>query len=804
MKYKLALISILFNGLLLMQSAMAATPFSPAPAPDEIRTDSQGITLVTGSCVTRVEVWTPRIIRVTHRPAGSSPHSAGLSVIVKPVQTEWKLLYRPGYAVLVTSVVQASVDKATGAVEIRDSGGASVLAETPGGTSFRTANVGGAATLAVRQQFNLDPSEAIYGLGQHQQGVMNYVGTSVRLQQENREVGVPVLLSSKGYAVLWDNPAVTDVDAGKSDKASLTWTSEAGGGVDYYLIEGPEPDQAIAGYRWLTGSAPMFGKWAWGFWQCRERYKTQDEVLGVAAEYRRRAIPIDGIIQDWQYWPPLNQATAEGGWGSHQFDPARYPDPAGMLESLHRQNVHVIISVWAKFDVTNAGVSIPNLQRLEAVDGAFSPAIPYAFPKGHGKWYDPFDDKAREVYWKEVSSHLFAFGLDGWWLDASEPELSGKWGEFRNFSTASGPGALVYNAYPLEHTKAVYEGQRSETSAKRVFILTRSAYAGQQRNAAVTWSGDIAGTWATFQKQIPAGLNFTASGIPYWNTDIGGFFGGDPADPKYTELFTRWFQFGAFCPMFRVHGTGKSKEVWQFDQATQGVLIDFINLRYRLLPYIYSVSWMVTNDGYTMMRPLVMDFRADSRIRNIADQYLFGPSLMVCPVVQPGATTRSVYLPAGTSWIDFWTGKTCEGGQQIDAPAPIQTMPIFVRAGAILPCGPAVQYAAEKPAGPIELRVYRGADGNFTLYEDEGDNYNYEKGAYATIPIHWDEKKQTLVIGERSGGFPGMPRERIFDVVWVSPGHGAGLGFTKEIDAELKYRGDQVTISAPRRTVETL
>jgi alpha-D-xyloside xylohydrolase len=778
---------------LALASAMATITHA---ASADIQKDTHGITLTTGSFITRVEVWNEGIIRVTHRLPASTPEPASLSVIAKPAGVPWKFSEEGNEVVLSTPKLRIRVDKGSGVVRFLDEKGAPILSESENGTSLTPATVGSAKeTLAVRQSFELAPDEAIYGLGQHQDGVMNYVGTNVHLMQENTKVAVPVLLSSKGYGVLWDNPAVTDVDAGKTDKTKLTWASEAGAAVDYYFLNGPASDQAVAAYRWLTGEAPMFGKWAWGFWQCRERYSRQGELLNVVAEYRKRGVPLDGIIQDWQYWAPLNQETAEAGWGSHAFDKSRYPDPAAMVKALHEQNVHLIISVWPKFDVTGKGVSIPNLQHLEAVNGALSATIPYVYPKGQGKWYDPFSNKARKVYWKDVSKQLFSLGLDGWWLDASEAELSGKWGEFRDFTTAKGSGALVLNAYPLEHTRAVYEGQRAETSAKRVFILTRSAYAGQQRNAAVTWSGDIKGTWDVFQKQIPAGMNFTASGIPYWNTDIGGFFGGDPTDPKYAELFTRWFQFGAFCPMFRVHGTGKPKELWRWDDATQGVMKDFINLRYHLLPYIYSISWMVTNEGYTMMRPLVMDFRTDANVFNIPDQFLFGPALMVNPVTTPGAVSRSVYLPAGTSWTDFWTGKTYEGGQKNDAASPIETMPLFVRAGSIIPYGPEIQYATQK-ADPIELRVYRGADGAFTLYEDEDDNYNYEKGAHSTIPIHWYEKKQALTIGERKGEFFGMLKEHTFHVVWVKPGHGTGIQSEKQADAVVSYAGKAVSVSA--------
>jgi alpha-D-xyloside xylohydrolase len=776
---------------------LTSTFLNAAPASAvSVRKDALGVTLTGDDRVTRVEIWSDHVVRVRHSLRGSSPPAASLAVIAKPKPVKWNFSEEAGEVEIDMPKLHIRVDKATGAICFLDEKATPILNEAANGTALTPATVGSAKeTLAVRQGFELAPDEAIFGLGQYPNGVMNYAGTSVRLLQENTKVAVPVLLSSKGYCVLWDNPAVTDVDVGKTDKTKLTWASEAGAGVDYYFLNGPEPDQSIAAYRWLTGAAPMFGKWAWGYWQCRERYKSQQELLDVVAEYRKRQIPIDGIIQDWQYWAPLNQETADAGWGSHMFDKSRYPDPAAMVKAIHAQNVHLMITVWPKFDVTDKGVSILNLRHLEAVNGVLSDSIPYVYPKGQGKWYDPFSTRARGVFWRDVSKNLFHIGVDAWWLDASEAELSGKWGEFRDFTTARGSGALVYNAFPLEHTRTVYEGQRAESSAKRVFILTRSAYAGQQRNAAVTWSGDIKGTWEVLQKQIPAGLNFCASGIPYWNTDIGGFFGGDPADPKYAELYTRWFQFGSFCPMFRVHGTNQPKEIWRFGDATQKILIACDQLRYHLLPYIYSVSWMVTHDGYTMMRPLVMDFRADANVFNITDQFMSGPALMACPVVHAGDKNRSVYFPEGTIWTDFWTGKNYDGGQKLETASPVEMMPLFVRAGSIIPYGPDVQYAMQKP-DPIELRVYRGADGAFTLYEDEGDNYDYEKGVRATIPISWNETKGTLTIGARAGEFPGMLKSRTFRVVWVRPGHGVGIQNEKQADAVVNYAGKAVTVVA--------
>ncbi len=908
-------------------NVLPASAANPLPTPvASMHRDSDGITLKMGPGILKLQVFSPDVVRVVYAPGDSLPTIGSLAVIAKPSPVRWNVSESADEIRLRTDEIEVRVNRASGAIGFFDKSGKSLLAEPPGGGKLLTPNtVGTLDTLRSLQAFLLPPDEAIYGLGQHQEGLMNYREASVLLRQENREVAVPMLVSSRGYGVLWDNPALTVVNMGAgTDEAipaaqlytddgqpgglsasyfrgenfdeqvathtdpqvdfnwseaappnlphdhysvrwsgyveaeqagnytlfataddgvrvwlddqlvindwsnhaaetlfvrmnfsahsrhrlrmeyfqgtggavvrlawrlpsqaslPLTWTSEAADSIDYYFMYGPELDKVIADYRQLTGAVPMFGKWAWGFWQCKNRYQTQHELLDVVARYRSLHVPIDGIIQDWQYWTPHP-------WGSHQFDETRYHDPAKLMNDLHAQNTHMLISVWAKFDVES-----PNANKLRSAGALYPQVIPYVYPPGKGQWYDAFNSTARQIYWKQMSKELFSYGIDGWWLDASEPELSGNWGEFRNYTTAAGPGARVFNAYPLMHTNAVYAGQRAENSAKRVFILTRSAYAGQQRNAAVTWSGDIGGTWDVFAKQIPAGLNFSLSGIPYWNTDTGGFFGGDPADPAYAELFTRWFQFSAFCPMFRVHGDGPPKEMWRFDSPTQKILTDYDRLRYHLLPYIYSVSWRVSNEGYSMMRGLVMDFRQDANVYRIADQYMFGPALMAAPVIQPGVASRSVYLPAGTRWTDFWTGKVYDGGQRTDAPSPIATMPLFVRAGSIIPYGPSVEYAMEK-SDPIELRVYRGDDGAFTLYEDEGDNYNYEKGAHATIPIQWSESTQTLTIGERHGSYAGMPKEHTFRIVWVSPDHGTGIELTEKADIVVHYQGKAVTVPA--------
>lgn len=917
----------LLKTLLVCAVSFSIAELFAAPIPVvSFKKDSGGVTLQMKPGVMRLEVYSPRIIRVIYAAQASLPDLSSLAVIGKPEPTKWDLGETNGEVILRTSEIQAHVNRATGAVSFFDNSGAPILAENPeGGKSLSPNTINRMNTLKSQDEFVLAPDEALYGLGQHQVGKMNYRGASIHLQQRNpTESAVPVLVSSRGYGVFWDNPAITDVGIGtgggqaipadqlftedgkpggltghyfrgqnfetpvtnrtdaqvdfnwnstpppglphnnysvrwdgfvqagqggnytfvtssddgvrlwidgkqviddwgihaeQTDTATVnfaansrhqirleyfqgggeavvrltwqlpaknplvTWTSDAADAIDYYFMGGPALDQVIADYRELTGAAPMFGRWAWGFWQCKEHYASQMELLDVAQRYREMQVPLDCVIQDWYYWSPHP-------WGSHEFDTNRYPDFAGLMQKLHSDHVHLIISVWARFDEGSS-----NWMELKNAGGLYPEVFNNFLVRGKFQYYDAFNPTARKIYWQQISRELFSDGIDGWWLDASEPELGGRWGQFQDFITAAGPGFKVFNAFPLMHTMAVYQGQRADTSKKRIFILTRSAYAGQQRNSAVTWSGDIQGTWPELRRQIPAGLNFSISGIPYWNTDTGGFFGGDPADPKYAELFTRWFQFSAFCPMFRVHGTSHPKEMWRFDNATQRILIAYDELRYHLLPYIYSTSWRVTSDGYTMMRPLVMDFQTDTNVFDLKDEYLFGPAILVCPVTQADATTRPVYLPAGTKWYDFWTGKASAGGETVDAAAPIETEPLFVRAGSILPYGPKVLYAMEGD-DPMELRVYRGADGQFTLYEDEGDNYDYQNGKYATIPIAWNEATETLTIGARQGSFPGMLKERTFRVVWVSENHGAGIASTDKADTEIHYNGSAVNVKA--------
>jgi alpha-D-xyloside xylohydrolase len=781
--------------------ASIARPASAAVTASKKLSDGALITMDGGTL--RIQFWSPEIVRVTYVDGSEFPTNRSLSVVASPEKVKVKRDENDQALTLASSDITVKINKQTGAVSFLGSDGHVVLQEAAQGRKMAPGRVADAAVTSCEQSFELEADEGIYGLGQHQRGAWNYTtGGNVRLAQANTDVGVPVMTSSKGYMMLWDNPAVTTISTGSagdtdSSHKILRWSSEAGKAIDYYFCYGNGTiDGAMKAYRHLTGDAPLMPKWELGFWQCKERYASQEELLGVATKMRELKVPVDGIIQDWQYWPPGTNT-----WGSHLFDPARYPNPTGMFKELHDLHYHTLISVWPKFDLGSE-----NSKELNAVGGMFPQVTAYVFPPGFGQWYDPFSTAGRQTYWKQMRDKIFSKGADGWWLDAPEPEINNM--GFRSYSTPMGPGYEVYNAYPLMHSMGIYQGQRAATDQKRVVILTRSAYAGQQRNSAITWSGDIQGTWQVLKNQIPAGLNFSLSGIPYWNTDTGGFFGnrsagnGNPQNPQYQELFSRWFQFSAFCPMFRVHGSyglNPGKEIWRFDEKTQGIMRTYLDLRYRLMPYLYSVAWQVTSDGTSFMRPLVMDFPKDPKTLGVGNQYLFGPAMMVTPVTTAEATTQPVYLPsAAASWYNFWTGETSPAGRTVEAAAPIETLPLFVRPGSIIPMGPLLQYSGEKPADPIELRIYRGADGKFALYEDEGDNYNYEKGKHAIIPVSWNDAKRTLEIGKRTGDFPGILKERTFHVVWVSENHGAGVATTENPDAVVHYRGKPVSVSAPK------
>ncbi len=583
---------------------------------------------------------------------------------------------------------------------------------------------------------------------------------------------------------------------------SISLYSEVADQIDYYFIHGENTDQVIKGYREITGKAPMMPKWAMGLWQCRERYKTQDELVGVVKEFRKRKIPFDNIVQDWFYWK-------ENDWGSHDFDLTRYPDPDLMVKTLHDTlNAHIMISVWTKFYVglkhyndflKNGWLYMRNVEKGQK---------DWVGPGYVSTFYDPYSEGARKLYWKQINEKLFSKGFDAWWLDSTEPDLQSDLSieetRLRIGPTALGSSSRYLNTYSLMNCKAVYEGQRKTNPNLRVFILTRSVFAGQQRYSAATWSGDIATRWYDLKAQIPAGLNFSIAGVPYWTTDIGGFAveprfekPNDADLEEWRELNTRWFQFGTFCPLLRVHGQFPFREMFNVapdNHPAYQTMLAYDKLRYRLMPYIYSLTGMVTQQDYTIMRALIMDFASDKNVVNIGNQFMFGPSLLINPVTEYKARNRNVYLPATTNWYDFKSGKYFAGGQSIVADAPYSDIPIFVKEGSIIPCGPEIQFASEKTSGPIRLFIYTGQDGSFTLYEDEDVNYNYEKGKFSLIKFDYNEKNQSLKISKRKGEFDGMQKKRTFDIVWISKNKPKGLDIAIIPDATAEYNGNELII----------
>jgi alpha-D-xyloside xylohydrolase len=534
----------------------------------------------------------------------------------------------------------------------------------------------------------------------------------------------------------------------RPSKESTVLRSPVADAIDYVVFAGPTPDDVIAGYREVTGPAPLMPLWAYGYIHCRERFHSSQEILDTAAEFRKRDLPLDLLVQDWQYW-------GKYGWNAMKWDEQYYPDPKGMIDRLHAMNVKLMVSVWSKIDPeTEVGKQF-------ADKGYYIPGT---------QWIDFFNPAAASLYWKNFSERMLSLGIDAWWQDATEPEnddLAGR-------STFAGPGDKVRDIYPLLVNKTVYEGQRKDAPTKRVFILSRCAFLGQQRYASTTWSGDIGSSWESLKRQITAGLGYTASGLPYWTTDAGGFFRPGPGqytDPAYHERFLRWFQFASFSPLQRVHGFQTDTEPWRYGDQVESEVRRYLDLRQQLLPYIYSQAAAVTFQGSTLMRPLVMDFAHDDQALTLKYEYMFGPAFLVSPVLEAGAIRWPVYAPATVGgWYNFWTGSPVPSGTTTSIDAPLEQIPVLVRAGSIVPIGPVEQYTGEKPPSDLEIRVYPGTDGDFTLYEDEGTNYNYEKGLRSTIHFHWNDKRRELSIGQRGGQFSGMLQSRQFKIVAVDSG----------------------------------
>jgi alpha-D-xyloside xylohydrolase len=904
-----------------------------------------GIVLETKGLNLKVQFYAGNVVRVVKWLPEAKPDSNSLIVLQKDLPDLNITTTEDDKTIKLSSdKLQVVVSKPDGKIDYNTPDGNSILKEN-GKVSITPADVKDEKAFSIKQMFELSPEEGIYGLGQHQYGYMNYRNRKVKLVQTNTDAVTPFLISTKSYGILWDNYSKTIFE--DNQKETSIW-SDVASNLDYYFIHGSNMDSVIAGYRNLTGQAPMYGKYAYGYWQSKEHYENRDELLNIAKEYRKRKIPIDNIIQDWDYWPSMQD------WGQLFFDAKKYPNPKEMVDIIHNLNFHLMISIWPSF-----GPNTPVYKEMDK-NGFLYNVVGWA----GFKYYDAYNPAATDLYWKYMKEGLYSTGIDGWWMDSTEPDIvnaltkeSSEYELKRTPKNHLGSFAKYLNPYSLLMTEGIYKNLRKENDKKRVYILTRSTFAGQQRAAATTWSGDIGANWDVYKKQIPAGLNHCMSGIPYWTFDIGAFvigsyegvFSKGGKDAAYQELYTRMFQFGTFCPIFRSHGSETPREIWEFGDFSN-TLLKFDNLRYRLLPYIYSLANQVTTNSYTIMRALPMDFGSDKNTYSIDDQFMFGPSIMACPVTEymlnrppensvlvsadhfktkdgkpglnasyykkmaykdlglekidstinvfwydgrpeyvtdstlsarwegklipsetgkhqfhikcfgpkrilldgkelpfvyksvevytdlieleagkeysimletenktPGALrvqlfwktpamfekektvekkdqTRKVYLPANTKWFDFWTGEELTGGQTITSAAPIDKIPIFMKAGSIVPMGPFVQYATEKQPDPIELRIYAGANGEFTLYEDENDGYAYEKGVFATISISWDDAKHELTIGKRQGKFPGMLEKRNFQVVLVGKTNGTGIELAGKPDKLIQYQGDEQVI----------
>jgi len=723
-----------------------------------------------------ISVYASNIVRVSYLPldklsVGEALDKASFVVVKRPQGCPFNLEVKDDAVSISTDEIVVVVNRRDNKVAFY-SRGIKIVEEIERELTSR--KILGIDTYSFKQKFSIDPSESVYGLGQHAgfsaHTGFNYRGRTVYLMQRNTDIAVPFMVSSKGYGILWDIYSMGAVSV-DYDGIVGVWF-EACDFADYYLIYGPSIDRVIAGYRWLTGKVPLLPLYVLGYWQSKERYASQDEILAVARAFREKNIPIDVIVQDHKYW-------GKHGFNAFKFDVDFYPNPKHMVEELHKLNMRILISVWPFF-----GDNTEVFREAQSIGCIIAGTT----------LLNVFEEKCREWYWKKIEEAFYSIGIDGWWLDASEPDIVLRWmyGIWqRELEVMPGVRMFKYlNIYPLLETEAVYKGQR-KVSNKRVVILTRSGFAGIQRNGVINWSGDVTCDWTTFRTQIWAGLNYSLSGLPYWTTDIGGFFSCNPELESCREIFVRWFEWGAFCPIFRVHGTYYPKEPWRFGKEVEDILVKYIRLRYRLIPYIYTLAWMVHEKDYTIMRPLVMDFKDDEKTHNIDDQYMFGPFIMVSPITTPSTFEREVYLPHGI-WYDFWTGERMVGSRRIKVGAPLDIIPLHIKAGALIPMVAKDLSHTKEKFNEIELRVYRGNDGEFQLYIDDGETYDYEKGRYALVPIKWVEGDKRVILGKLRGIMELEPL--VFRIVVVDKEKGVGLDVAKP-DAEVEYKGDEVVVN---------
>lgn len=754
-----------------------------------------------------IEFYTPRTVRVVKENGQQTPEKKSLVVTATPEKVKVSQSKQGSATVYKSSALTVTVENGT--VSFADSKGNLLTSE--GESAFTPITSGpDAGASKVKQTWAVEADEPIYGVGMLQNGKLSQRGENRRMEQSNLEDFAHFYQSIKGYGIYWDNYAptrlVTPVE-GQAGEVSLE--SEVGKTIDYYFIYGGDADGVIAEMRHLSGHVPMVPLWTYGFHQSRERYKSQQELLEVVRKYRDLGVPFDGIVQDWQYW------GSNYTWNAMDFLNEEFGQAQRMIDEVHQKNAHLSISIWASFGPqTRQFAEMKDKNMLFSFETWPQSGLPMwpprmDYPSGV-RVYDCFNPEARDIYWKYLSN-MYKMGVDAWWMDSTDPDHHSYKDSDLDERCYLGSYRSVRNAFPLATVGGVYDHQRAADSQKRVYIFTRSYFAGQQRTGAQTWSGDIGSSWENMCKQIPICLNHTLTANPNVNCDIGGFFAGSyntqghnsaTRNPQYQELYVRWMQFGAFMPMMRSHGTDVYRELYYYGKQGEPVydaLVDAVRLRYRFLPYIYSTAWQVSKNDDSFMRALFMDFKQDKQTWNNNREYMFGRNVLVCPVLHPLYTTEKivktdemsgwnkqegnndtrngypvidwkaakqyeVYLPAGTPWYDFWTGTKHEGGQTLTAAAPLSHSPLYVKAGSILPLGPDVQYANENKFDNLTLCVYPGANATFTLYEDEGDSYNYEKGQYSTILLTWNDRSKTLTIGKRTGSFEGMKATRTFHV----------------------------------------
>lgn len=770
----------------------------------------------------KVEFYTPSTVRIV-KDNGKSVEKKSLVVTASPDKVKVSETKNGSATVYKSSALTVTVQD--GKVTFADNKGNVLMTE--GNATFSPITNGpDKDAYKVKQTFSLDADEAVYGVGMLQNGKMSQRGENRRMEQSNLEDFAHFYQSIKGYGVYWDNYSPTRfVTPNEGQAGFLELESEVGKIIDYYFIYGGDADGVIAGMRHLSGTVPMLPLWTYGFHQCRERYKSQNELLEVVRKYRDLKIPFDGIIQDWQYW------GSNYNWNAMEFLNPEFDRAQDMINEVHNRNAHMSISIWASFgpetkafrELKPKGLMLDFQTWPQSGLPQWPPRKDYL---SGVRCYDVYSKEARDIYWKNLS-RLHNMGIDAWWMDSTDPDQMDFTDDQLDQKTSMGSYRSVRNAFPLMTVGGVYDSQRAVDQEKRVFILTRSYFAGQQRTGANTWSGDTGSSWDTFRKQVPLCLNYTLTANPNVNTDIGGFFAGSYStnghnsatkNPTFQELMTRWMQFGAFNPMMRSHGADIYREIYYFGKQGEPIydaLVDAVKLRYRFLPYIYSQSWQVTKNNDSFMRALFMDFKADKNTWNNNSEFLFGHNVLVCPVLKPLYTTEKkvftdplsgwnkneskgevyqpidwkqkkqyeVYLPAGTDWYDYYTNQKVTGGQNLKVEIPISYSPLYIKAGSILPLGPDVQYANENKFDNLDIVVYPGANAEFTLYEDEGDNYNYEKGMYSTIKLTWNDKAKTLTIGKRQGTFEGMLASRTFNVKIVG-------GASKTV----KYNGASMTV----------